>query len=594
MAYHNLASIAWGSSPNITGSIAYDYQRSGADMQYKVKITINTLPYSSSYFGFPIYATIKLDGAVKVNGHRIKAASPSVWDSALVYETGWLTVSGKSSGTTTLSVNIYSGNGESRDKTYDYSLYVVPAASSMTFSSFTMGNEGNIAVTRANKNYTDTITYELGNVSGTIATKSSLTGFIWTPPLDLAYQITNATSGSGTLRITTYNGNTKIGEKEYSFTVYVPAAIQPIAQLETNVVNTNAVINSWDVCVKGYSKLQYAVTASGAYGATIKSCQFNFADKTVSGLSGAVDMNNAGSFAPSVTVTDSRGRSITVTGEYVTVYEYSEPTIAQVSVQRCNANGVLQNEGTYVSVGGEFGVGASMGDHNAVTARCRYREINGSWSDYTVIGNGGSVIGGSILATKSYEAEITVTDSIGGTKTVSVVIPTAEVAFHLRDGGKGAAFGKYAESDALECAWDAAFDGDVSVAGALSVNGKPMDTGWIPLTLERGINEGTAELGQYGKGAAYRVVNGNHVYVAFNVSTNWSGSSVTVTTLPENVCPASFVYGFAPMNGRYIMRIYAKSDGNVRIEWVQALNASTQTNSATISWCNGLLDYFLI
>ena len=75
MAYKNLGSIVWGSGPNITGSIAYDYQRSGADMQYKVKVTIHTLPYSDSYFGYPIYATIRLDGTAKVTGHRIKAAS---------------------------------------------------------------------------------------------------------------------------------------------------------------------------------------------------------------------------------------------------------------------------------------------------------------------------------------------------------------------------------------------------------------------------------------------------------------------------------------------------------------------------------------
>ena len=467
MAYKNLGSIVWGSGPNITGSIAYDYQRSGANMQYKVKVTIHTLPYSDSYFGYPIYATIKLDGTTKVTGHRIKAASPSVWEEALVYETGWLTVSGKASGTTALSVNLYSGSGEDRDKTYSYALYVVPAASTMTFDAFTMGSAGTITVTRSGSSYTHTISYTFGEASGTIVTKSVGTSISWTPPIDLARQIPNATQSTGVLRIDTYSGSTRIGSKEYSFTLYVPASIKPTAALAVTLVNDNSVIDGWNVCVKGYSKLSYTVTASGAYGATIQSCRFTFAGNTVTGSSGVVAVNSAGTFTPSVKVTDSRGRSVSVTGNSVDVYDYNAPTIAQLSVQRCNAEGTIQNEGTYVCVQGAFHVGASVGGRNGVTAKCRYREIGGSWSNYTAIEDTGAVVGGSMPATKTYEMEIAATDSIGETKTVYAIIPTAEVALHLRDGGKGAAFGKYAEKEALECAWDAYFDKNAQVDGTL-------------------------------------------------------------------------------------------------------------------------------
>lgn len=459
MAYQNLSSIAWGTGPDITGTIAYDYQRSGADMLYRIKITINTLPYSISYFGYPIYATIKLDGTARVSTHQIKAASPSQWSSALVYETDWLTVSGKSSGTTTLRVNLFSGSGESRDVNYDYALYVVPAASTMTFSAFTMGDAGSIGIIRADSGYTHTIGYQFGSASGTIATKSDALSISWTPPLELAWQIPDSSSGTGVLTIDTYLENTKIAGKEYSFTLYVPSNVQPTAVLSITAVNDNTAINRWDVCVKGYSKLVYTVTADGAYGAAIQNCQFSFADKTATGLSGTVETGRAGCFAPSARVTDSRGRSITVTGDEVTVYDYCDPTIADLRVQRCNAAGTVQNEGTYVRVQGNFQAGATVGGRNGVTASCRYREIGGSWSSYTTIASGSVIIGGHLLATKTYEAEICVKDSVGGSKTVSAMIPTAEVAFHLREGGKGAAFGKYAEKNALECAWDVEIKG---------------------------------------------------------------------------------------------------------------------------------------
>ena len=572
MAYKNLGSIVWGSGPNITGSIAYDYQRSGADMQYKVKVTIHTLPYSDSYFGYPIYATIRLDGTAKVTGHRIKAASPSVWEEALVYETGWLTVSGKSSGTTVLSVNLYSGSGEDRDKTYSYALYVVPAASTMTFDAFTMGSAGTITVSRSGSSYTHTISYTFGEASGTIVTKSAGTSISWTPPLDLARQIPNATQSTGVLRIDTYSGSTKIGSKEYSFTLYVPASIKPTAALAVTLVNDNSVIDGWNVCVKGYSKLSYTVTASGAYSATIQSCRFTFAGKSVTGSSGVVAVNSAGTFTPSVEVTDSRGRSVSVTGNSVDVYDYNAPTIAQLSVQRCNAEGTIQNEGTYVCVQGAFHVGASVGGRNGVTAKCRYREIGGSWSDYTAIEDTSAVVGGSMPATKTYEMEIAATDSIGETKTVYAIIPTAEVALHLRDGGKGAAFGKYAEKEALECAWDAYFDKNAQVDGALkagtletvgaatfggNVSGKWLSGTWLRSTAHSDLGAAPGSYPVFHDGWLYsRTLAEMRADLA-------AYETLPLTVVSGRLTDLNYTARYYPMLGMCFVRIYGKINADL-------------------------------
>ena len=572
MAYKNLGSIVWGSGPNITGSIAYDYQRSGADMQYKVKVTIHTLPYSDSYFGYPIYATIRLDGTAKVTGHRIKAASPSVWEEALVYETGWLTVSGKSSGTTALSVNLYSGSGEDRDKTYSYALYVVPAASTMTFDAFTMGSAGTITVSRSGSSYTHTISYTFGEASGTIVTKSAGTSISWTPPLDLARQIPNATQSTGVLRIDTYSGSTRIGSKEYSFTLYVPASIKPTAALAVTLVNDNSVIDGWNVCVKGYSKLSYTVTASGAYGATIQSCRFTFAGNTVTGSSGVVAVNSAGTFTPSVEVTDSRGRSVSVTGNSVDVYDYNAPTIAQLSVQRCNAEGTIQNEGTYVCVQGAFHVGASVGGRNGVTAKCRYREIGGSWSNYTAIEDTGAVVGGSMPATKTYEMEIAATDSIGETKTVYAIIPTAEVALHLRDGGKGAAFGKYAEKEALECAWDAYFDKNAQVDGTLkagtlettgaatfggNVSGKWLSGTWLRSTAHSDLGAAPGSYPVFHDGWLYsRTLAEMRADLA-------AYETLPLTVVSGRLTDLNYTARYYPMLGMCFVRIYGKINADL-------------------------------
>ena len=88
----------------------------------------------------------------------------------------------------------------------------------------------------------------------------------------------------------------------------------------------------------------------------------------------------------------------------------------------------------------------------------------------------GLVTGGAeISADRSYTAKIVVTDSLGNSAEFEENIPTEQVAFHLKEGGRGAAFGKAAEQDELlDVAWDARFREDVQVDGALQVGGKTL------------------------------------------------------------------------------------------------------------------------
>ena len=59
-------------------------------------------------------------------------------------------------------------------------------------------------------------------------------------------------------------------------------------------------------------------------------------------------------------------------------------------------------------------------------------------------------------ATSTYVAKIEAKDGLGNTAAYEATIPTDSVAFHIREGGQGAAFGKYAEEDdLLDVAWAA-------------------------------------------------------------------------------------------------------------------------------------------
>ena len=54
MAFISLASKTWGSGPAITLNPSYEKKRDGANMLYRVKMSIASLT-GESWFGYPIY-----------------------------------------------------------------------------------------------------------------------------------------------------------------------------------------------------------------------------------------------------------------------------------------------------------------------------------------------------------------------------------------------------------------------------------------------------------------------------------------------------------------------------------------------------------
>ena len=242
--------------------------------------------------------------------------------------------------------------------------------------------------------------------------------------------------------------------------------------------------------MQGLSRVRYTVKAAGTGGASVRTCRFSFAGQTMAGTSGTTALiGSAGSLKPSATVTDSRGRSVTVTGSAVKVYAYHQPVISDSTVVRCGADGTAADSGAYLKVRCTASCAAVEG-RNTVQVRARYRPMGGSWSGCTTLTSGAErLLGGGLAATASYEVELTAADTVGSVRTVRYTAATSQVTLHLRSGGKGAAFGKYGEREALECAWPAVFYGDAEVTGALTLGGKPLadvlwPVGCVRLTAE--------------------------------------------------------------------------------------------------------------
>lgn len=472
----NLATgVQWGSAPVITASFDYEHQRSGSDMQYRVKITINPLNTGSSFFGYPIYTQISLAGNV-VDSQTLKTAATTSWSTAITHTTAWFTVSNKTSGTTTLTIRLYSGMGSSRDQTYTYSLVVDPAKSAVSATDGYTGTPLTISITRYSTAFTHTIKYSFGSASGTIVEKTTATSVSWTPPMSLCNQMPSALQGTCTITCETYSGSTLIGSSTTTMELLVPKSVQLDLQSGCAVVspyNTGTRAESLSAFVQGYSKAELTIntakiSTAGSYGATPESYRVSFEGVSIDASPYRTGLlTTAGTKQITLYVTDTRDRTTSITVEF-TVYAYSSPKLSDISIFRCLSTGAADDEGTYISAKATATY-SSLGGSNAITFSARYGKSGGSLGTYSNMTSGKALIlgGGNVLTDSTYIVEIRLVDSLGQGAIYTDYVDTASVFFKGNDGGTAAGFGKPPERDnVLDVAWDLQTRGDLYIGSA--------------------------------------------------------------------------------------------------------------------------------
>lgn len=425
-------------------------------MQYRIKTVIAALPTDgSAHFGYPIYETITLDGTDKITGHTVKSASPQKWDSDYVYETDWLSVSNKVSGTTALKIKLYSGSGSSRSATYSYSLTVAPAMSSVSTPDGTLGTAQTLTVTRQNSTYKHTITYACGTASGTIVTNSTATSISFTPPLSLASQNTTGTSVSVTLTIKTYDANGGlIGSLQTTFTATMPSSIKPTLSMALS--DDSGAYSTYGSYVQLISKIKASLTAAGSYGSTISSYQVTY-KITVSGkdysevYSGnptiSKPLEQSGTYSVTAKVIDSRGRTATAS-QTVSVTAYENPAITAIRVYRCLSTGDPDAGGSYAAC--KFSaVITSLDGSNAKSYEVQYRQVGTSeWTSVTVSNPAYSMTNSVVIfqadTASAFEIRVAATDSFTTITSAIRTVPLAFVTMQFTADGTGVSFGREA------------------------------------------------------------------------------------------------------------------------------------------------------
>jgi len=392
---------------------------------------------------------------------------------------GTTKVSHNTDGTKSVAMSIEAGIYQwaiNKSGSNTFTLDTIPRASSITSASNkTLGNACSIKWTPNASTFKYKVKFSLGSWNYTTpsfispASTSEYTYDDYTLPLGVADYLPNATTGTMTAYLYTYNSSgTQIGSTaSKTFTVTVPSSIKPtISSVSATLVNSNSVINGWGVAVAGYTKIKVSASASGSYSSTISSFDISggyTTTQTGTSLSytGGV-ISSSGSKTFTVVAKDSRGRSSdSKSATAITFYAYSKPTVSSFTVARSSSNAkkvVVKANWTF----------ASVNSKNAATATLYYKKSsNTSWTTYGTIAKNTSVtLTNDFDETSSYNFKVVVTDSLSNSAQEEGFVSTIEVTMDFRAGGKGLGIGKIAETDNLEIAFDTIFMGNIYIQNA--------------------------------------------------------------------------------------------------------------------------------
>ena len=230
-----------------------------------------------------------------------------------------------------------------------------------------------------------------------------------------------------------------------------------------------------------------SVTVSNAtayYGGSITdvTLQIGTATDSISGDGTlSILLDTVGTFTPTVTATDSRGQTKTITLDPITVSGYNAPTVS-FTADRTTSTGIPDDEGTYATLDATFrftdvvanliAPSVVLTDENGTqttptvtwySSRAADGTLSGSvtWSNLSY---GDTVYGlvPGLNTNYSYQVSVRPRDTQG---TGTAVVQTVAPAFYTVDflaGGHGIAFGTPASITGFECAMDATFDNPVT------------------------------------------------------------------------------------------------------------------------------------
>lgn len=436
-----------------------------------------------------------------------------------------LTVAHRSDGSCTVSVRTWMDTRISAgvvQKSKTLSLTTIPRASTITSAyAVTLGSRCKIIWTPASASFYYKVKFSIGTWSFTTdAFKPGITSaYTYTGypiPMDVASNFPNNPSGTMTATLYTYSddGATQVGTaSSASFTVTLPENESTMPTIRMTLSPETPYKKFESLYLQGISKVKATFEGEGKYGASIVAYSLQaeggrYTEPYISNILAQSGKSTIVGF-----VSDSRWFG-NHTIQEINVIAYEAPYISpssgykQVICERCKADGTADDSGTYLHVKGKRNYTKINTDGivNTCSVRCRYKPEGGAWSHAS--GAGRDVLASTNTSTDefdvildgivsdvtlTYTVELNIIDDTYLPSSVVFNIPSENIDFNLRDGGGGAAFGKYSITKyLLECVWDAKFH------KGLSIHSEPVadfvvEQGYVDIWYYRKWYSGRAE-----------------------------------------------------------------------------------------------------
>ena len=376
-----------------------------------------------------------------------------------------------SSVTLTLTLTTYSGSTSIGTSTTQLTVSVPTATITVSpssvscddTSSWTLANiDTEACVYTVQRLYGSTVRYT-DLTRGTTTTKSSLAN------ANFQANITTATSGTVTAKVTTYVGTsssyTQVGTNTATYTVTIPTGTYKPSVANTSITRTGTAYGSV-AYLSGYNGATIVFTTSITGNSAITSREVSVTPASVqytTSISGNTVTVNVGTLPSSAsnytvnvvcTATDGRGTSASATRTF-TATGYSKPTI-NATIQRADASGNADAIGQYANISAT--ATAPQTAFKMANVTIRYNSTSGTVvksQDGTTQSITASVThyGGNYDINTEYTFYVVATDSLGLQSTYKLTLPTASVVFSRHKNG-GIGFGRIAKEGRVESAYN--------------------------------------------------------------------------------------------------------------------------------------------
>ena len=371
------------------------------------------------------------------------------------------------------------------------SLTTIPRSSSVSVSPGVIGSSVTININRQSSSFKHTVRYSWAGKSGTIATNVD-TSATWSIPIDFANDIPNSASGTGTIFVDTYSGNTKTGTQSTTLTASVPSNVKPtftgVSLSDLNGAAQNLIPNG-NTFIQVISNIKVAFNgAVGSYGSSITGYYAEIIGKNQSTSSNGGSlgiMNYHGTIKIRASVSDSRGRWSDSREVSVTVLEYFAPALS-FSIARTGSTSSTLTATRNAKIAP---LAVSGSQKNTMTLTFKVARLGttnfkadtgpatGSWTSISNLVNSRANLAGNYLANQSWVVIGTLEDKFTRTEFM-VNVATESVVFSYDRSGVGV--NKIRERGALD------------VKGDIYANDQPIQQYQL-INNDGGLSKGSAQ-----------------------------------------------------------------------------------------------------